>query len=100
LKKLSQLSLGSLDASIAVPAYDRSAVRPGIVHFGLGNFHRVHQAVYVDRCLHEPGNEGWGICGVELIDNPATQAKAEAYRGQDCLYSVTEYAPNHPAHIR
>jgi mannitol 2-dehydrogenase len=100
LKKLSQLSLGSLDASIAVPAYDRSAVRPGIVHFGLGNFHRVHQAVYVDRCLHEPGNEGWGICGVELIDNPATQAKAEAYRGQDCLYSVTEYAPDGSASTR
>jgi mannitol 2-dehydrogenase len=100
LKKLSQLSLGSLDASIAIPKYDRSAVRPGIVHFGLGNFHRVHQGVYVDRCLHRPGNEGWGICGVELIDNPGTQAKAEAYRGQDCLYSVTEYAPDGAASTR
>ncbi len=100
LKKLSQLSLGSLGASIAIPQYDRSAVRPGIVHFGLGNFHRVHQAVYVDRCLHSPGNEGWGICGVELIDNPGTKAKAEAYRAQDCLYSVTEYAPDGAASTR
>lgn len=100
LKKLSLKTLGNLGAAIAVPGYDRSAVRPGIVHFGLGNFHRVHQAVYVDRCLHRPGNEGWGICGVELIDAPATRAKAEAYRGQDCLYTVTEYAPDGSANTR
>lgn len=100
MKTLSQLSLGSLGASIAVPQYDRAAVHPGIVHFGLGNFHRVHQAVYVDRCLHMPGNEGWGIAGVELLDNPGTKAKAEAYRGQNCLYSVTEYAPDGTASTR
>lgn len=100
MKKLSQKSLASLGAAIAVPAYDRSAVRPGIVHFGLGNFHRVHQAVYVDGCLHQPGNEGWGICGVELIDVPATRAKAQSYRNQDCLYTVTEYAPDGSAATR
>jgi mannitol 2-dehydrogenase len=100
LKTLSQQSLGSLDASIATPKYDRKAVRPGIVHFGLGNFHRVHQAVFVDRCLHAAGAQGWGISGVELIDIPATRAKAQAYHAQDCLYTVTEYAPNGSASTR
>ena len=45
------------------PGYDRGRVGAGIVHFSVGNFHRAHQAVYLDRCLALPGQEGWGICG-------------------------------------
>ncbi len=97
---LSQDTLGRLGSSIAVPAYDRSALRAGIVHFGVGNFHRVHLAVYVDRCLAKPGAEAWGICGVELLDNPANQAKAKAYKAQNYLYSVTESAPDGSAETR
>lgn len=41
-------TLGTLDARVARPAYDRSALGHGIVHVGLGNFHRAHQAVYLD----------------------------------------------------
>jgi len=98
--RLSQDNLARLGADIAIPHYDRSALRCGIVHFGLGNFHRVHQAVYVDRCLHAPGVKDWGICGVELIDSPATRAKGEAYKSQDCLYSVTEFEPDGRAATR
>ncbi len=100
MKTLSQATLGDLGPDVAVPRYDRAAVRPGIVHFGLGNFHRVHLAVYVDRCLHGAGAEGWGICGVELIDNEGTRRKAEAYAAQDNLYTVTECAPDGSAETR
>src|SRR6476620_2514545 len=97
---LSEANLGNIGPGVAVPAFVRSAVRPGIVHFGVGNFHRVHLAVYVDRCLARGGDEGWGICGVELIDSPANRQKAEAYRAQDCLYTVTECAPDGTATVR
>ena len=90
---LTQATLADIPAAIPVPRYDRAALRVGIVHFGLGNFHRVHQALYVDRCLHAPDAAQWGICGVELIDTPANREKAKAYRAQDCLYSLTERAP-------
>ena len=44
----SNQTLSSLD--IATPTYDRARLRPGIVHIGVGGFHRAHQAMYVDRC--------------------------------------------------
>lgn len=100
MTSLSNKTLQGLKASVAVPAYDRSGVRPGIVHFGVGNFHRVHLAVYIDRCLARGGADAWGICGVELMDFPATRIKAEAYKAQDCLYTVTESAPDGTDEVR
>ncbi len=97
---LSNATLSGLGSKVRVPGYDRAAVRPGIVHFGVGNFHRTHQAVYVDDCLHRPGCEGWGIVGIGMTDGPAALAKAAAFRAQDCLYTVTEFAPDGATHIR
>lgn len=91
--KLSAATLGDCPSAVIRPDYPRDEITVGIVHLGLGNFHRVHQAVYVDRCL-AAGARDWGICGVELIDNEATRAKAYAYRAQDCLYTVTEFEPD------
>ena len=51
---LSNATLGRLPAAVRVPRYDRSALTPGIVHVGLGNFHRAHQAWYLHR-LFEKG---------------------------------------------
>ena len=82
-------SLADLPAQVRRPGYDRGAVRAGIVHFSVGNFHRAHQAVYLDRCLELAGQAGWGICGVGLIDNPAERAKAAAMAAQDGLYTLT-----------
>ena len=97
---LNSSTVAQLDSSIKVPKYDRKNVRPGIVHFGVGNFFRVHQAVYVDDCLHMPGNEKWGIVGVGLTNGPGARDKAEAFRAQDCLYSVTEFATDGSANFR
>ena len=92
MTKLADASLASLPASVAVPKFDRHHLLPGIVHIGVGNFHRVHQAVVIGALLEEPGNEAWGICGVGILDGEAARAKAAAFKAQDCLYTVTEFA--------
>lgn len=51
---------------VALPTYDRSALKPAIVHFGVGGFHRAHQAMYLDRLLRD-GKTDWGICGVGVL---------------------------------
>ena len=77
----------------AVPAYDRSAVRSGIVHFGVGGFHRAHQAVYIDRILGiGAGAAGWGICGVGV--RPADAAMRDALVSQGGLYTLTLKHPD------
>jgi fructuronate reductase len=65
VSRLSDKSLAGLPAAIERPAYDRSAVTPGIVHLGIGAFHRAHQAVVVDDRL-AAGETGWGILGASL----------------------------------
>lgn len=79
------------DCRATLPRYERSRITPGIAHIGVGNFHRVHQAVAIERCLHLPGHDSWGIVGIGLGDGPGAAAKAEAYARQDHLYSVTEF---------
>jgi mannitol-1-phosphate/altronate dehydrogenase len=90
---LSRTSLAGLPERVQRPGYDRDRVRAGIAHFSVGNFHRAHQAVYVDRCLALPGQEGWGICGVGLIDNAAERAKARGMAEQDGLYTLSLFPP-------
>ena len=49
--------------SVALPAYDRSQLKPGIVHIGLGNFHRAHMAVYLDDLFAKGLGHDWAIIG-------------------------------------
>lgn len=85
------LTAGNLEAiaarGVTVPTYDRSAVTAGIVHLGVGAFHRVHQAVYTDDVL-AAGATTWGICGVGVL--PQDAQMAEVLRSQDHLYTVVE----------
>jgi fructuronate reductase len=67
------------------PAYDRSTLRTGIVHFGIGAFHRAHQAVYTDDAIGA-GDRDWMITGVSL----RSSAVRDALQPQDGLYSITE----------
>ena len=69
---LNAQNLAAVAERVPVPTYDRSAVTAGVVHFGVGGFHRAHQAMYLDRLLAD-GAEGatdYGICGVGVL--PAT----------------------------
>jgi mannitol 2-dehydrogenase len=82
---LSAAALSDLAGRIAVPSYDRSAVTPGVVHIGVGGFHRAHQALFHDRLLRR-GHTDWGICGVGLLD--ADRAMRDALQAQDGLYTL------------
>jgi mannitol 2-dehydrogenase len=85
-------SLASLPASVPGPTYDRSQVRPGIVHLGVGGFHRAHQAMYVDRLLEQGQAQEWGICGVGVL--PSDRRMAEVMAAQDCLYTLVVKHPD------
>ncbi|MEM0906932.1 MAG: mannitol dehydrogenase family protein [Pseudomonadota bacterium] len=85
---LSRAALDKLPASIGRPNYRREDLSPGIVHFGVGNFHRAHQAVYVDRLMNQGVGCDWAICGVGT--RPADQAVVGALRSQDYLSLVVE----------
>src|SRR3954452_12623843 len=74
---------------VQVPAYDRKALRPGIVHIGVGGFHCAHQAVYLDRLAAAGVSPRWGIVGVGMRSGGSW---AELLR-QNCLYSVLERSP-------
>lgn len=82
--RLSNKSLqerSSLDTGVS--SYPRDQLEPGIVHLGLGAFHRAHQAVFTERVVSS-GDLRWGIVGVSLRSSDT----AEALSPQDCLYSV------------
>ncbi len=81
--RLSLAALDRLPASVARPAYDVAATTVGILHLGIGAFHRAHQAVCLDDRL-AAGESGWGVCGVSLR-SPDTAA---ALAPQDGLYTV------------
>ncbi|MBW4022965.1 MAG: mannitol dehydrogenase family protein [Proteobacteria bacterium] len=97
---LSNGTLGALPAGVAWAGYDRARVKPGIVHFSVGNFHRAHQANYLDRLIAEGGHDDWGFCGVGLMDDPRERAKAASFPRQDCLYSLTECPPSGAPAVR
>ncbi|WP_440877076.1 mannitol dehydrogenase family protein [Thalassotalea sp. PLHSN55] len=86
--KLDQTSLALLPATDSLqrailPSYDRDALGIGIVHLGLGAFHRSHQAIFTEQFLNAHGEGDWGICGVSFR-NEALQAQMQQ---QDCLYT-------------
>lgn len=83
--ELNSRNLGGLDRRVSVPAYDRSALGRGIVHIGVGGFHRAHQAVYLDD-LCNAGLTEWSITGAGVL--PADAAMAEALGAQDRLYTL------------
>ncbi len=91
--RLGQANLDGLAPAIRRPAYDRSRVTPGIVHLGLGAFHRAHQAVIMDDCL-AGGSMSWGIVGASLRSADTRDALAP----QDHLYTVAVRAAEGTEH--
>jgi mannitol 2-dehydrogenase len=71
---------------VAHPSYDRSEIGIGIVHFGVGGFHRAHQAMYIDELLERGLARDWGICGVGVM--PADRRMKAALDAQDGLYTL------------
>ena len=79
-------TLHTLSPKVAVPTYDRSRIAPGIVHVGVGGFHRAHEAVYTDDLLAQGRANEWGICGVGL--RPEDRAMRDALGPQEGLYTL------------
>ena len=81
---MTRLSLATLgDAQVARPAFDPARLKPGIVHLGIGAFHRAHQAVFTEDAIAAQGGD-WGIIGASLQRPDVPGALA----AQDCLYTV------------
>ncbi len=89
---LSAATLTALGPDVSVPTYDRTAVTAGIVHVGVGGFHRAHQAMYVDRLLEAGGARDWGVCGVGVL--PGDRRMKEALAAQDHLYTLVVKHPD------
>ncbi|MCH2165588.1 MAG: mannitol dehydrogenase family protein [Marinovum sp.] len=89
---LSDATLSEIPNDIERPTYDRSALSPGIVHIGLGNFHRAHQAWYVHRLMQKGQALDWAIIGasVRAEDTPQKQRLAQ----QDFLTTLIELDPS------
>ena len=86
MKKLTQKNLKALSDDVAVPQYDRSKLTPGIIHIGVGNFHRSHQAKYIHDALNAGESLSWGILGAGIMSGDATLR--ENLKKQDWLSSV------------
>lgn len=89
---LSNATLGQLPEEIARPTYDRSALTPGIVHIGLGNFHRAHQSWYLHRLMQQGLAQDWAIIGAGV--RPYDAAMRDRLLAQDCLTTLIELSPD------
>ena len=91
LISLSDRTLGQL--KVRRPDYDRTALTPGIVHIGVGNFHRAHQAWYLHRLMQAGKAHDWAILGAGV--RPYDAAMREKLLAQDCLTTLIELDPAH-----
>ncbi|WP_392544234.1 mannitol dehydrogenase family protein [Oryzobacter telluris] len=88
---LSAEHIHELGPAVVTPQYDRTSTRVGIVHFGVGGFHRAHQALYIDELLNL-GDLSWGICGVGV--QPFDAKMRDVLADQDRLYTLLTVEPN------
>jgi mannitol 2-dehydrogenase len=83
-----------MTSAVTLPAYDRSRLKAGIVHIGLGNFHRAHMAVYLDDLFALGESHDWAILGAGVREVDARMR--DALLAQDCLSTVIELDPKGP----
>ncbi|MDB2606716.1 mannitol dehydrogenase family protein [Zobellia sp.] len=84
--KLNNENLSRFTDQVLTPKYDRSKIKTGIVHVGIGGFHRSHEAYYTDQLLHDGPITDWGICGVALLD--FDKKIYNTLKEQDGLYTL------------
>ncbi len=91
MQTLGNATLDQLPDGVGRPTYDRAKITPGIVHIGLGNFHRAHQAWYLHRLMQQGLALDWGIVGAGVQQYDA--AMREKLIAQDCLTTLIELDP-------
>jgi mannitol 2-dehydrogenase len=77
---------------IPVPDFPLEERSVGIVHFGVGGFHRAHQAMFLDRLMRAGRDRDWALCGVGLL--PGDARMRDALGAQDGLYTLVTRAPD------
>lgn len=82
--RLSRDTLSRLPAAVGRPGFDARALKTGIVHIGVGAFHRAHQAFYTEPLL--PRDPSWGTLGISLRHADTR----DALKPQDWLYTLAE----------
>ncbi|SPF75773.1 Mannitol 2-dehydrogenase [Aliiroseovarius pelagivivens] len=92
LMKLNNATLSQLPESVLRPRYDRARLKPGIVHIGVGNFHRAHQAWYLHRLMQQGDALDWAIIGAGVRQYDASMR--EKLLTQDCLTTLIELDPS------
>jgi len=90
--ELNQKNLDNLSNRISCPEYNRKSLVTGIVHIGVGGFHRSHQAYYIHRLLQKNDADNWAICGVGLREGDRNMYNA--LKEQDGLYTLVTQHPN------
>ncbi|MEO0338708.1 MAG: mannitol dehydrogenase family protein, partial [Bacteroidota bacterium] len=90
--KLNQSELSKIGNQIPIPTYERDGLKTGIVHIGVGGFHRSHQAYYIHQLLQKGTATDWAICGVGLRE--ADRKMADILKKQDCLYTLLTQHPD------
>ena len=85
-------TLDQMPETVAVPNYDRSKLTAGIVHIGLGNFHRGHQAWYLHRLMQAGRAHDWAIIGAGV--RPSDAEQRNRLLSQDCLTTLIELDPS------
>ena len=88
MTKLSLANLEAIERRVPAPRYKRPELRPGILHFGVGNFHRAHLGVYLDALFNKGLDKDWAIVGAGVM--PADAAMREKLAGQDFLSTIVE----------
>lgn len=90
--KLNANTLASLPQSVSVPPYDRNSLKAGIIHIGVGNYHRAHQSWYMDRLFSQGRNLDWAIIGAGV--RPADAIMREKLAAQDWMTTLIETGPD------
>ncbi|MEM6464278.1 MAG: mannitol dehydrogenase family protein [Pseudomonadota bacterium] len=92
VKKLDRHLLAEPPKNVSVPAYEPQSLKPGILHIGVGNFHRAHQAFYLDRLFNMGLDLDWAIIGSGV--KPQDAAMRETLKAQDWLTTIVELDPS------
>jgi len=90
--KLNTEHIATIGQKLSVPSYNRQQLKTGIVHIGVGGFHRAHQAWYIHRWLQKHGAQDWAICGIGL--RAEDRKMAEVLHRQDGLYTLLTQYPD------
>ncbi|MGE7955907.1 mannitol dehydrogenase family protein [Pseudomonas sp. NPDC089530] len=96
--KLNRHNLHHLAPEVRVPAYAPAETRQGMVHIGVGGFHRAHQAYYTDALMNSGEGLDWSICGVGL--RAEDRRARDDLAGQDYLFTLFELGDSDASEVR